>query len=119
MLLAAIYCTVLVPVFLYACLLVYRYTRQKNDIPKIDTASSSVDTFIFDLGNVLVRYDWKTYLKSLKFSAEAVQAVGVLYLTALIGRMLTEVCGMKKKFSRPLLTMTRNTKKKYVRHSQK
>ena len=33
MLLAAIYCTVLVPVFLYACLLVYRYTRQKNGIP--------------------------------------------------------------------------------------
>ena len=76
MLLAAIYCTVLVPVFLYACLLVYRYTRQKNDIPQIDTVSSSVDTFIFDLGNVLVRYDWKTFLKSMKYSAEMIQAVG-------------------------------------------
>ena len=60
MLLAAIYCTVLVPVFLYACLLVYRYTRQKNGIPRID-ANSSVDTFIFDLGNVLVRYDWNHF----------------------------------------------------------
>ena len=76
MLLAAIYCTVLVPVFLYACLLVYRYTRQKNDIPQIDTVSSSVDTFIFDLGNVLVRYDWKTFLKSMKYSGETIQAVG-------------------------------------------
>ena len=32
----------------------YLSARQKNGIPRID-ANSSVDTFIFDLGNVLVR----------------------------------------------------------------
>ena len=81
MLLAALYCTVVVPVFLYAFLLVYRLTRGQTD-PTGTTVSGSadkkpvIDTFIFDLGNVLVSYDWQALLKNMKYNPEAIRAVG-------------------------------------------
>lgn len=76
MLMASIYCTILVPVFLYACVLVYRLKRPQKETPAPSPNTSPVDTFIFDLGNVLVRYDWKTFLKNSGYTEEAITAIG-------------------------------------------
>lgn len=76
MLMASIYCTVIVPVFLYACILVYRLKRPKEETAAPAPVTSPVDTFIFDLGNVLVRYDWKTFLKDSGYTEEAITAIG-------------------------------------------
>lgn len=42
--------------------------QNKIDVQKIDTA-------IFDIGNVLIHYDWKGYLKSLQFNEEIYERV--------------------------------------------
>ena len=68
MIMASLYATVIIPILLYAFLLVYHWTHQKNDvIPKILGENSDVDTVIFDIGKVLVKYDWKKLLKELKY----------------------------------------------------
>ena len=73
---ASLYATVIIPILLYAFLLVYHWTHQKNDvIPKILGENSDVDTVIFDIGKVLVKYDWKKLLKELKYDEDTAQAV--------------------------------------------
>ena len=48
----------------------------ENDvIPKILGENSDVDTVIFDIGKVLVKYDWKKLLKELKYDEDTAQAV--------------------------------------------
>lgn len=54
MLMAALYSTVIVPVLLYAILLVYKWTKETDGIEKIDSEKAAVNTIIFDLGKVLV-----------------------------------------------------------------
>lgn len=81
MLMASLYATVIIPVFLYACMLVYRWTRKKEEIPAIDE-DAAIDTVIFDLGKVLVGYDWKSFLKRLGYNEEAIQAVGDAVFTS-------------------------------------
>ena len=76
MLMAALYSTVIVPVLLYAILLVYKWTKETGGIEKIDSEKAAVNTIIFDLGKVLVDYDWKKYLKSLHYDEASIQAVG-------------------------------------------
>ena len=76
MLMAALYSTVIVPVLLYAILLVYKWTKETDGIEKIDSEKAAVNTIIFDLGKVLVDYDWKKYLKSLHYDEASIQAVG-------------------------------------------
>lgn len=76
MLMASIYCTVLVPVFLYACTLVFRLKRPGEEPPAAASKAPPVDTLIFDLGNVLVRYDWRTFLKEQGYDKEAIRAIG-------------------------------------------
>lgn len=68
---ACLYCTIAVPVLLYAMLLVYRRLKERSR----ETAGSRIDTVILDVGNVLVDYNWKRYLDSLDFSEEAKRAV--------------------------------------------
>lgn len=76
MLMASLYATVIIPVFLYAFLLVYKWTRHEDEvIPKIIAETSEIDTLIFDIGKVLVRYDWKKLLKELKYDEKTTQAV--------------------------------------------
>ena len=76
MIMASLYATVIIPILLYAFLLVYHWTHQKNDvIPKILGENSDVDTVIFDIGKVLVKYDWKKLLKELKYDEDTAQAV--------------------------------------------
>lgn len=76
MIMASLYATVIIPILLYAFLLVCHWTHQKNDvIPKILGENSDVDTVIFDIGKVLVKYDWKKLLKELKYDEDTAQAV--------------------------------------------
>ena len=57
MLMASLFGTVIIPVLIYAILLVYKWTRPEDEvIPKILAETSEIDTLIFDIGKVLVRY---------------------------------------------------------------
>lgn len=68
MLMASLYATVVIPVLLYAFMLVYKWTHPKDEeIPKISAEASEIDTLIFDIGNVLAKYDWKKLLKELGY----------------------------------------------------
>ena len=76
MLMASLFGTVIIPVLIYAILLVYKWTRPEDEvIPKILAETSEIDTLIFDIGKVLVRYDWKKLLRDLKYDEETAQAV--------------------------------------------
>ncbi len=76
MLMASLYATVVIPVLLYAFMLVYKWTHPKDEeIPKISPETSKIDTLIFDLGNVLVKYDWKKLLKELGYDEKTSAAV--------------------------------------------
>ena len=50
--------------------------KTDDKIPKIDEKHAKVNTIIFDLGKVLVDYDWQDYLKSMAFDDDAIEAVG-------------------------------------------
>ncbi|MFV0527936.1 MAG: HAD family hydrolase [Lachnospiraceae bacterium] len=56
--------TILVPIFLYICLTFFRYLQKQNKKIRPDGA---VDTIIFDVGKVLVAFEWIPYLKSLGY----------------------------------------------------
>ena len=76
MLMASLFGTVIIPVLIYAILLVYKWTRPEDEvIPKILAETSEIDTLIFDIGKVLVRYDWKKLLRDLKYDEETAHAV--------------------------------------------
>ncbi|HJC09755.1 MAG TPA: HAD family phosphatase, partial [Candidatus Blautia merdigallinarum] len=76
MLMASLFGTVIIPVLIYAILLVYKWTHSEDEaIPKILAETSEIDTLIFDIGKVLVRYDWKKLLRDLKYDEETAQAV--------------------------------------------
>ena len=76
MLMASLFGTVIIPVLIYAILLVYKWTRPEDKVtPKILAETSEIDTLIFDIGKVLVRYDWKKLLRDLKYDEETAQAV--------------------------------------------
>ena len=76
MLMASLYATVVIPVLLYAFMLVYKWTHPKDEeIPKISAETSEIDTLIFDIGNVLAKYDWKKLLKELGYDEKTGTAV--------------------------------------------
>ena len=76
LLMASLFATVMVPILLYAFLLVHKWTHPKDElIPQIVPEAEQVDTLIFDIGKVLVRYNWKKLLAELKFDEETSQAV--------------------------------------------
>lgn len=76
MLMASLYATVVIPVLLYAFMLVYKWTHPKDEeIPKISAEASEIDTLIFDIGNVLAKYDWKKLLKELGYDEKTETAV--------------------------------------------
>lgn len=60
----ALGCTILVPVFLYLIRMVAEVVRPSR--------SAAVDTVIFDLGNVLIDFDWQGYAASLGYSPELI-----------------------------------------------
>ena len=66
-----LFCTIAVPVLLYAMILVYRQLKRKNE----EMFGSRIDTVILDVGNVLVDYDWKRYLDSFGYDEEKNKAL--------------------------------------------
>lgn len=65
MLMASIYCTIIVPVLLYAYMLAYKWFGKNPEI----------DTVIFDIGNVLADYEWLDVLQDLGYDDETITAV--------------------------------------------
>lgn len=62
---AAVGTVILVPVLAYVFLMVYKLLKKENK-----EAEGEVKNIIFDVGQVLVSYDWESYLKAFHFSAE-------------------------------------------------
>lgn len=56
---------IFVPVFAYICMIVYRVLKGRN--PQVREGIRNV---IFDVGNVLMDFDWPSYLKSFCFEEE-------------------------------------------------
>ena len=63
--LAAIGVAFMVPVFLYLFLMVCKVFGNKKKTPE-----GAIKNIIFDVGNVLVKYDWQGYLKGFGFPKE-------------------------------------------------
>lgn len=61
---ASIGCCIAVPVVLYAILMVAKTMKQKK--------SPIIDAIIFDVGNVLIDFDWKGCMKNLGFDDETI-----------------------------------------------
>ena len=62
---AAVGTVILVPVLAYVFLMVYKLLKKENK-----EAEGEVKNIIFDVGQVLVSYDWESYLKAFHFPAE-------------------------------------------------
>lgn len=62
---AAVGTVILVPVLAYVFLMVYKLLKKENK-----EAEGEVKNIIFDVGQVLVSYDWESYLKAFRFPAE-------------------------------------------------
>ena len=76
MVMASLYATVMIPVLLYAFLLVHKWTHpKKEEISRVLENTSDVDTVIFDIGNVLAKYDWKKLLKEMNYDEKTTHAV--------------------------------------------
>lgn len=60
-------CTILVPVVLYAFLMVAKHLENRNrrEVPK-----TQIKNVIFDVGNVLLSFEWEAYLDTFDFSPE-------------------------------------------------
>ena len=65
-------CTIFVPLLLYGCILVIRFFQRNTQTPN----SSAIDSIIFDVGMVLVNYDWKSYLDRFPYSPETKRRIG-------------------------------------------
>lgn len=68
-LMASIVCTVVIPVLIYAMILVMKVLDQRHLTPKIKN-------IIFDIGKVLVDYDWDEFIRGLGYTEEQVKIIG-------------------------------------------
>lgn len=68
---AAVGTVILVPVLAYVFFMVYKLL--KKDKKEVE---GEVKNIIFDVGQVLVSYDWETYLKDFNFPAEEEKLIG-------------------------------------------
>ena len=62
---ASLAIAIMVPVLAYGFVLLYRVLNGRRPAP-----SGKIKNIIFDVGNVLVRYDWRGYLESFGFPQE-------------------------------------------------
>ena len=67
---AAVGTVILVPVLAYVFLMVYKLLKKENK-----EAEGEVKNIIFDVGNVLMGYDWEEYLRSYDFPEEKYQKI--------------------------------------------
>ncbi|MDD5805455.1 HAD family hydrolase [Blautia sp. HCP3S3_H10_1] len=68
---AAVGCVILVPVLAYVFFMVYKLLKKDEK-----EADGKVKNIIFDVGKVLVSYDWEGYLESFHFPAEEEKLIG-------------------------------------------
>ena len=64
-------CTIFIPVAIYGYTLLLKAFQRHR--PQID---QQIDTVIFDVGNVLVQYDWKSYLDTFPYSEDVKKRIG-------------------------------------------
>lgn len=71
---ASLYCTLIVPILLYAYILVYRRLhsggKEQVQTKKHGKIKGNADTVILDIGNVLVRFDWNQLFQDLGYDVE-------------------------------------------------
>lgn len=73
---ASILCTIAVPIILYAFLLAARVFGSRFDAEEAipdDADSTTVDTVILDIGDVLARFDWQGFLRKKGYDDETLQ----------------------------------------------
>ena len=68
---ASLGAAILVPVMAYVIWMVYRILSRSRD----KEPDGAIRNIVFDVGNVLVSYDWESYLKSFGFPEEEYQAI--------------------------------------------
>ena len=66
-------CTIFVPVLFYGYTILLRVFQKQS--PSLQR-SSKIETIIFDVGNVLVNYDWKSYLDSFPYTSQVKEQIG-------------------------------------------
>lgn len=81
LLMASLYATVIIPVLLYAFMLVYKWQHPKEATACQKKNQESykeeyqIDTIIFDIGKVLVNYGWLDVLQNLGYDEDTIEAV--------------------------------------------
>ena len=61
-----------VPVLLYIFLIIYKIVKKETAVQE---TNEKITNIIFDVGKVLVKFEWQAYLKSFGFSEEAYQKI--------------------------------------------
>lgn len=88
---AAVGTVILVPVLAYVFLMVYKLLKKENK-----EAEGEVKNIIFDVGQVLVSYDWESYLKEFHFPAEEEKLIAEKVFKSRSGMSVTVACFLKK-----------------------
>lgn len=63
---------ILFPVLVYVFLMFYQLLKKRNPASRKERG---IENIVFDVGNVLVDYDWKTYLKGYGFPEEVYERI--------------------------------------------
>ena len=83
---ASLAVAIMVPIMAYAIWMVYKLLNRNKKV-----VDSDMENIIFDVGQVLVKYDWETYLDSLVFRRKSVIKLRKWYFRAIPGMRETEV----------------------------
>lgn len=82
---ASLAVAIMVPIMAYAIWMVYKLLNRNKKV-----VDSDMENIIFDVGQVLVKYDWETYLDSLVFRRKSVIKLRKWYFRAIPGMRETE-----------------------------
>ncbi len=63
---------IMFPVLIYVFLMFYQMLKKRNPAPQKDRR---IENIVFDVGNVLVDFDWKTYLEGYGFPKEKYESI--------------------------------------------
>ena len=81
---ASLAVAIMVPIMAYAIWMVYKLLNRNKKV-----VDSDMENIIFDVGQVLVKYDWETYLDSFGFPKEVIK-LRKWYFRAIPGMRETE-----------------------------
>lgn len=82
---ASLAVAIMVPIMAYAIWMVYKLLNRNKKV-----VDSDMENIIFDVGQVLVKYDWETYLTVLVFRRKSVIKLRKWYFRAIPGMRETE-----------------------------